>query len=136
MSSHEQRPNFEMDVEFSMDSCVNSMRKKLNDQQFDFCIDTLIKIFRNIRDNLTQEKYRMLKKSNQKIMDLISVRECGDILVHGGFENQKDVLTMKQVNLGKIDECLDGLIKHHSGSKFDPYKAQIISMTGDKKPEG
>ena len=41
---------------------------------------------------------------------------------------------MKQVNLDKIDYCLDGLIKHDESKKFNPYQAQFISMTGDKQP--
>ena len=43
---------------------------------------------------------------------------------------------MSNVNLGRIDYCLDGLLKFHEQSKFNPYQAQFISMTGDNKPEG
>lgn len=43
---------------------------------------------------------------------------------------------MKQVKLDKIDECLDGLLKYDEKNKFNPYQAQIISMTGEQQPQG
>ena len=43
------------------------------------------KIFHNIRSELMNEKFRVLKKSNQKIAILSSVPEIAKILKYGGF---------------------------------------------------
>ena len=61
------------------------MRRNQNKDVFTFSINTLAQIFRNIRDNITSEKYRTLKKSNQKIGQLLSVKENYRILAYGGF---------------------------------------------------
>ena len=43
---------------------------------------------------------------------------------------------MKNVNLGRIDECLDLLLKNHEQNKFNPYQAEFISTTGQNQIEG
>lgn len=50
------------------------MRTKLNKNDFDEVIRLLIKIFANIRDNVTEPKYRTLKTSNDKISKLTSIQ--------------------------------------------------------------
>ena len=69
-------------------------------------MDTMTRIFRNIRENITQEKFRILKKSNQKVSELISIKENAQILNYGGFEDNKDTIVMKNFAIGKIDDCL------------------------------
>lgn len=99
-------------------------------------INTLIRILRNIRTNLTQEQYRTLKKTNQKIAELISVNENAQILAYAGFEDNRDTIVMRNVNIGRIDECLETLSKHDETNKFDPFKAQITNLSGNKAIEG
>lgn len=39
---------------------------------------------------------------------------------------------MRNVNIGRIDECLDMLLQHHEQSKFNPYQAAFMSTTGNQ----
>lgn len=43
---------------------------------------------------------------------------------------------MRNVNIGRIDECLETLSKHDETNKFDPFKAQITNLSGNKAIEG
>ena len=43
-------------------------------------------------------------------------------------------MMMTQVNLGRIDECLNEISKYHEGSKFDPYKAHVTSRNDKTRP--
>lgn len=43
---------------------------------------------------------------------------------------------MKQVNLGRIDECLDVLVKNNEETKFNPFQAEFLTTTGQKQLEG
>ena len=60
-------------------------------------------IYRNIRENPLNEKFRILKKSNKKIAQLASIPENIKILLYGGFIESKDTFNMKNVSLTKID---------------------------------
>lgn len=62
------------------------MKKNLSKSDFDEVVRLLSKIFSNIRDNVTQLKFRQLKKSNDKIAKLTSIPEVDKILTYGGFE--------------------------------------------------
>lgn len=64
---------------------MHSLKKKLSKQDFDEVVRLLSKIFANIRENVTEVKYRQLKKSNDKIAKLTSLSEVDQILTHGGF---------------------------------------------------
>lgn len=61
------------------------MKKNLSKSDFDEVVRLLSKIFSNIRDNVTQIKFRQLKKSNDKIAKLTSIPEVDKILTFGGF---------------------------------------------------
>lgn len=61
------------------------MKKNLSKSDFDEVVRLLSKIFSNIRDNVTQIKFRQLKKSNDKIAKLTSIPEVDKILAYGGF---------------------------------------------------
>lgn len=61
------------------------MKKNLSKSDFDEVVRLLSKIFSNIRDNVTQIKFRQLKKSNDKIAKLTSIPEVDKILTYGGF---------------------------------------------------
>ena len=52
------------------------MQKVLSKSDFDEAVRLLTKIFENIRNNVTEEKYRLLKKSNDKIAKLTSISEA------------------------------------------------------------
>lgn len=56
---------------------LQKLQSKTSKEKFDEYIDLLTKIFRNIRENLTNEKFRVLKKSNKKIAELVSIPEIG-----------------------------------------------------------
>lgn len=50
------------------------MRNRVSKSAFEDMINTLWKIFHNIRDQITEEKFRVLKKTNKKIAELLSIR--------------------------------------------------------------
>lgn len=39
---------------------------------------------------------------------------------------------MKNITLGKLDDCIDNLSKFNESAKFDPYKSQITNISGNK----
>ena len=96
----------EMDIETSLPQLLEILKKKLKKDAFDENIDTLFRIFNNIRNSVIEEKFRRLKKSNKKIAELLKLKENFEILKYGGFEDYNDIFLMNQVNLGRIDECL------------------------------
>lgn len=63
-----------MDIESPVDNFLINLKKGLNKTDFGEVVSSLSRIFNNIRENLINEKYRMLKKSNAKIAALTSVR--------------------------------------------------------------
>ena len=63
----------------------------------------LSRIFSNIQDNLMDDKYRTLKKSNNKIAELTSHQEVVQILRHGGFVEIHPGYVLQNVNLSQID---------------------------------
>jgi len=65
---------------------MKKMKQKLSKNDFDEVVRLLSKIFCNIRDNVTEVKFRQLKKSNDKISKLTSIPEVEEILKYGGFE--------------------------------------------------
>lgn len=64
---------------------MSRMKKNLSKSDFDEVVRLLSKIFSNIRENITEPKYRQLKKSNDKIGKLTSISEVDKILTYGGF---------------------------------------------------
>lgn len=52
--------------------------------------------------------------------------------MYGGFEDSQDTIVMKNVSLGKLDDCIDNLSKFNESVKFDPYKSQITNISGNK----
>lgn len=40
---------------------------------------------------------------------------------------------MMNINLGRIDECLEELSKHQTSVKFDPYKVHITNKNDNAK---
>ena len=115
---------------------VENLKRNCSQDKFADYIDTLLRIFRNIRTNLIQEQYRTLKKSKPKIAELISVNEIAQILSYGGFENSKDVIVMNNISIGRIDDVLESLSKFDDSNKFDPFKSQITNLSGNKQIEG
>lgn len=65
---------------------MKKMKQNLSKPDFDEVVRLLSKIFCNIRDNVTEVKFRQLKKSNGKISKLTSIPEVEEILKYGGFE--------------------------------------------------
>ena len=68
----EQKPkkqleSMEMDIETSLPQLLEFLKKKMKKDAFDENIDTLFRIFNNIRNSVIEEKFRKLKKSNKKI---------------------------------------------------------------------
>lgn len=49
------------------------------------------------------DKFRVLKKSNQKIAILTSVPEVAKLLRYGGFEETKDTFVMGRVTIATLD---------------------------------
>ena len=117
-----------MEVENPLSENMNSMRNRLSKSDFDEVVTLLSKIFNNIRNSVTEEKYRTLKRSNDKISKLISIREVENVLKYGGFENEKIGYVMKKVNLALLDECSDEIGRHIEKVKFNPYEASIMSV--------
>jgi hypothetical protein len=91
-------------------------------------VETLAKIFTNIRENLIDEKFRTLKKSNQKIAQLAESKEIVQVLRHGGFEEVSPGFVLKKINISVIDECLENLAKFLPKIKFNPYESHISSI--------
>jgi len=60
-----------MDIESPVEDFLFTLGRKCPETVFNQKVETLGKIFTNIRENLIEEKYRTLKKSNQKILDLV-----------------------------------------------------------------
>lgn len=69
-----------------MGDYMKKMKQNLSKPDFDEVVRLLSKIFCNIRDNVTEVKFRQLKKSNDKISKLTSIPEVEEILKYGGFE--------------------------------------------------
>ncbi len=65
---------------------MKKMKQNLSKPDFYEVVRLLSKIFCNIRDNVTEVKFRQLKKSNDKISKLTSIPEVEEILKYGGFE--------------------------------------------------
>lgn len=97
-------------------------------------VETLTKIFTNIRENLIDEKYRTLKKTNAKVAQLAEIKEAAQVLRYGGFEEMPPGFVLRKINISLIDECLDALGKFSPRVKFDPYQSHISSI-GSTTPE-
>ena len=95
-----------MDIESPIEGNLASVKRKVSSEDFGIITNTLNKIFTNIRENLISEKYRTLKKSNQKIAVLTSLADVAQILRFGGFEDNGSAYVMTKVNIGTIDECI------------------------------
>jgi hypothetical protein len=67
----------------------------------------LCRIFSNIRENLIDEKYRTLKKSNAKILQLTNYKEVAKVLTFGGFEEKNPGFVLTKINIGHLDECIE-----------------------------
>lgn len=88
----------------------------------------LNKIFTNIRENLIDEKYRVLKKSNAKIAQLTQSNHAIKFLQIGGFNEVSPGFVMQKVNIAAIDECLDAIAKFMPKIEFNPYESHISSI--------
>lgn len=55
--------------------------------------------------------------------------EIAEILRIGGFEDGQKEMVMKQLDLNRLNILCDE-IERNSRPKFNPYKAQISSITG------
>lgn len=62
-----------MEVESNLSDYMQTLKKNLSKSDFDEVVRLLSKIFANIRENVTEVKYRQLKKSNEKIGRLTSI---------------------------------------------------------------
>jgi hypothetical protein len=67
----EQQP---MEIEMSVDDSLKTLSRKLREDLFLEKVNLLSKLFTNIRENLIDEKYRTLKKTNAKIAELAQYR--------------------------------------------------------------
>lgn len=63
-----------MDIEISIPQLLEFLKKKTHEKVFAEMIDSLFRIFNNIRNSLIEEKYRSLKKSNKKIAELLKYK--------------------------------------------------------------
>lgn len=112
-----------------IEQLLTQMRKRLNnEQEFLEVTDILKKIFGNIQSNLQVEKYRSIKKGNL-LSRLFRYEEIAEIIRLGGFEDGPLEMVMRQLDLSKLNIICDE-IERNSRPKFDPYKAQISSITG------
>lgn len=59
-----------MDIESPAEDYLLQLSRKLSQDMFTQKVQTLTKIFTNIRENLIDEKFRTLKKSNKNIAQL------------------------------------------------------------------
>lgn len=79
-----------MDIEISLPQLLESLKAKTTKHQnFNQLVDTIFRIFSNIRNSVIEEKYRTLKKNNKKISEILCYRECYEILKYGGFEDEE-----------------------------------------------
>lgn len=120
-SSRTQKVLEKMDIESPVEAYLYELKNRISKQDFDEIVGTLSKIFNNIRENLINEKYRTLKKSNAKINILTSFKEVVRILLHGGFEEIGLGFVMNKVNISQIDECIDSISKFETAKSFNPY---------------
>lgn len=74
-----------MDVESPIDDEMNQLKLKMQDSDFKTAVELLSRIFGNIRENLIDEKYRTLKKSNPRVNALLQFPQVLKILRMGGF---------------------------------------------------
>lgn len=58
-------------------------------------LETVCKLLTNLRNSPTQEKYRVLKKSNPAIQSRL-FPECWDLLLAAGFEDNGDILQFRK----------------------------------------
>lgn len=80
-----------------------SLSQRCPQDSFAGIIETLTRIFTNIRENLIDEKYRTLKKSNAKIGQLSEIKEVVQFLRYGGFEDVHPGFVLKKINISLID---------------------------------
>lgn len=111
-----------MDIESPIEDYLYSLSQKYSADVFADLVSILTKIFTNVRENLIDEKYRTLKKTNNKISLLAEVKEIVQILKHGGFEEVHPGFVLRKINIATIDECLDSLNKFAPKIKFNPYQ--------------
>ena len=81
---------------------------------------------------MTEEKFRVLKKSNDKIAKLTSIQEVHAVLTYGGFERSNEGYYLAKINLSLLDECINELSKHGHKITFNPYEQKIISLSANK----
>lgn len=117
-----------MDIESPIEDYLYSLSQKYSADVFADLVSILTKIFTNVRENLIDEKYRTLKKTNNKISQLAEVKEIVQILKYGGFEEVHPGFVLKKINIATIDECLDSLSKFAPKIKFNPYQEHISSI--------
>ena len=118
-----------MEVELPLDEHLVKLGKRVSQQSFQGIINTLHRIFHNISENLMNEKYRTLKKSNAKISELTSHREVVEALKYGGFSETGEGFVMNNMNLERIDQCLECLGNYmQREEKFNPYQSYISSI--------
>lgn len=63
-----------MDIESQADDILYALSQRCSPDKFANAVEMLTRIFTNIRENLIDEKYRTLKKSNQKIAQLTELK--------------------------------------------------------------
>jgi hypothetical protein len=117
-----------MDVESPAEEHLYTLSQRCPQDRFEGIVEMLTRIFTNIRENLIDEKYRTLKKSNAKIGQLAEVKEAVQLLRFGGFEEVPPGFVLRKINISVIDECLDSLAKFAPKIKFDPYQSHISSI--------
>jgi hypothetical protein len=88
----------------------------------------LKKIFVNIQHNLQDPKYRTIKKGNL-LNRLTKYDELVEIFKIGEFDDGPKEMVMNQLDLNKLNVVCDE-IERNSRPKFNPYQAQISSITG------
>jgi hypothetical protein len=127
-ASKSQKIQEKMDIESPVEGYLYELKNKLSKQDFDEIIGTLSKIFNNIRENLINEKYRTLKRSNAKINILTSFKEVVKVLIYGGFEETGPGFVMNKVNISQIDDCIENISKFETGKSFNPYESHVSSI--------
>jgi hypothetical protein len=63
-----------MDIESPIENELTQLKYKLSAEDFQTVVELLSRIYNNIRENLIEEKFRTLKKSNAKISAMTNYR--------------------------------------------------------------
>ncbi|KRW99202.1 hypothetical protein PPERSA_07445 [Pseudocohnilembus persalinus] len=126
------------DQDTSEDQIIDQIHIEIEDnEKFINAMQMLYKILFNIDQNPSEEKFRTLKKSNQKLQDLLfQYPSTSELLKHCQFFEQNDllILDVKRIDQGLLKRVMSTIQKRAEEiaklRTFNPYKTHSNIVQG------